>query len=255
MKSPVIKVHIVDDEPDSCNGLKSLLELYTDIKVLSISNSPKEGLRAVLGSPPDILFLDIQMPQMDGIEFLKRIAPLLKQLSVVVISAHKDYAIAALQESAFDYILKPVGNEDIERVLMKYHSRVSETNNNPKMPENHQYQSKFIIRTNDGMEIINLPDIIYVEADKNYSYFYLSSGQRKISCYNIGKLEKQLYNACFKRISRKHIINLARLDSIDGRKKVCIMKAGPKVISLKYSVSLFEVVDLMANNFPLYKIQ
>ncbi|VAW19750.1 hypothetical protein MNBD_BACTEROID01-1820 [hydrothermal vent metagenome] len=254
MKSPVIKVHIVDDEPDSCNGLKSLLEFYPDIKVLNVSNSPREGLRAVLSSPPDILFLDIQMPQMDGIEFLKRIEPLLKQLSVVVVSAHKDYAIAALQESAFDYILKPVGNEDIERVLMKYH-RIPEMNSNPKMTENHQYLSKFLIRTNDGMEIINLPDIIYVEADKNYSYFYLSSGQRKVSCYNIGKLEKQLYDACFKRISRKHIINLARLDSIDGRKKVCIMKAGSKVIALKYSVSLFEVVDLMANNFPLYKIQ
>ncbi len=245
MSTPLISIQIIDDEPSSCNLLQVLLNEIPNVSISKVSYSSYEGLNAAVITPPDLLFLDMAMPEMDGIKLMKKINSLNNKMKIVAVSGSKDYAIKAIQESVFDYLLKPFDKNELIRVINKYNQFKKEqeeidSSTSPKINE-----SKFIFRTHNGLDIINIPDIVFVEADKNYSSFFLHSENRKICCYNIGKVEKLLPKSSFKRISRKHIINLNRLDSVDTKKKVCNLRSQNELVSINYSITLKDVMELL----------
>lgn len=241
MATPKIKVQIVDDEKDGCFLLENLLSTFSNVSIVSINTSPLEGLNCLLKNPPDILFLDMNMPVLNGIKFLKRMGSLRNKVKVIAVSGHVEYAIEAIQENIFDYLLKPPCIEDMNRVF----GRISSNGETSNLENELRKKNKFVFRTNNGADIINLDEIVYVEADKNYSYFFLSTGTRKVSCINLGKLETMLPASEFIRISRKYIINLNLLDSIDTKKKQYKMRSGPDIISLRYSISLNEIIGFL----------
>jgi two-component system, LytTR family, response regulator len=114
-----IKAFIVDDEADACELLQNLLSAFSAFGVTQTYSDALQALDAAITETPDIIFLDIGMPEITGLEFLKQVNEFTPETRVVFVSAHKNYALEALQNNAFDFIPKPVDKNELRRVVHK----------------------------------------------------------------------------------------------------------------------------------------
>ena len=120
----MIRTIIIDDEEDGRNGLKIALKKYCpEIDIQHICESPEEGLDVIKKSKPDLVFLDVQMPNMSGFDLLQQVAPV--GFEVIFVTAHDQYAIKAIKFSALDYLLKPVDIQDLMHAVKKVKERIS----------------------------------------------------------------------------------------------------------------------------------
>src|SRR5512137_1136053 len=180
-----LKTIIVDDEQDAVDFINSIIGEYcTSLEVVAKANNVIQGVSAINDKKPDLVFLDVEMPNGNGFDLLAQFPE--KNFDVVFITAFNHYAIKAIKFSAVDYILKPINiNEFIEavdRVVKKRSERSAPGNENLRiLMENLRspLPSRLAIPTADGMEYLNPKDIIRIEADRSYSWFFIT-GDRKI---------------------------------------------------------------------------
>jgi two-component system, LytTR family, response regulator len=209
-----INTIIVDDEENARSNLKLIIEDYCpEINIVAEAGSAEEARLLIAEHNPDLLFLDINMPNEDGFELLESIEN--KDFSVIFITAHNQFALKALKAGAIDYIEKPIDIEDLQTAI----SKVSETS---KKAENVDYslikdllngykndsKSDIIsVPTLSGYEIIRIEDIIHLEADESYTRIFLTNGKKCTSSMTIARYEKVLDGNIFYRVHKSHIIN------------------------------------------------
>ncbi len=208
-----IKTIIIDDEENARNNLKLMLEEFCPtINVLAEAGSAEEARKLIAEYSPDLLFLDINMPNEDGFELLDSIDN--KNFSVIFVTAHNQFALKALKAGAIDYIEKPIDIEDLQTSVGKI--RVSEKSNNVdfnmirELLHEYKNDSKsdiIAIPTLSGYEIIKVEDIVHLEADESYTKIFLSDGKKCTSSMTIAKYEKVLDENIFYRVHKSHIIN------------------------------------------------
>lgn len=207
-----IRTIIIDDEENARNNLKLMLEEFCPlVDVLAEAGSADEARKLIIEHQPDLLFLDINMPNEDGFELLDSIEE--KNFSVIFVTAHNQFALKALKAGAIDYIEKPIDIEDLQNAVSKIkvestgnvnYSMIRELLNEYK---NDSKSDIIAVPTLSGYEIIKVEDIIHLEADESYTKIFLTNGKKCTSSMTIAKYEKVLDDNIFYRVHKSHIIN------------------------------------------------
>ena len=228
-------VFIIDDEQDAGMLLQNLLLDFSPVHVKHVFTDALSALNRAVTEQPDVVFLDIDMPEITGMEFLQQLSKFSPQTKVVFVSAHKKYALEALQNGAFDFIPKPVGTDDLRRVV---HKLIASGKFNGRMAEN---SHRLLLKTNEGHHYVAAEKILLLEAEGNYTHLVLTENKKLFSGVNLGRIYEQLPQNLFVRISRKHIINKNHLTFMNFCKKQCTVSANGKEHQLEVSVKLKEL--------------
>ena len=205
---------IVDDE---INGLKSLeyllAELKEEVNLVGATTDAIEAIELINNYRPDVVFLDISMPQLNGFEVLERLK--FKNFYLVFTTAHKEYALQALKQGATDYLLKPIDRKELYKTIQKVQQRMIENLVKPNIYEilkliAQAQNTRVFLPTKQGTEYVTPADIIYIEADSNYTKVFLRNGQTIQVNTLLKDFEKQLCKAEFNfiRIHHSYIINV-----------------------------------------------
>ena len=217
----MIRTIIIDDEPSAVSVLTTLLQRHCkeDIELLATSNDPVEGRTLIEQLHPDLVFLDVEMPGMTGVDLVRSFK--VPSFRVVFVTAYDAYAVEAFRVSAIDYLLKPIGSEDVIKVVQKIRTDVrnelSKLSNQlqqlDKLLNNHpdSADQKIGIAMSDKIVFINFSDIIYCEASGPYTHVYLNNGQKLVSSKALGEFESQLSGNKFFRVHHHYLINLNRI--------------------------------------------
>lgn len=217
----MIRTIIIDDEPSAVNVLALILKQKCrhDVEIIATSVSPKDGRALIEQLQPDLVFLDIEMPGMNGVNLLRTFST--PWFRVVFVTAFDHYAMEAFRLSAFDYLLKPVEADDVIKVISKI-KEDKERNQNLLSTQiqqlekilsnnNHSAETKIGISMADKIIFINVSEILYCEASGSYTNLYLSDGKKIIASKSLRDFEAQLANNHFFRIHHSFLINLKRI--------------------------------------------
>lgn len=209
----ILRTVIVDDEQDAVNFIESIAKEYCpNIEIVGKAYSAIEGVEVISNEKPDLVFLDVEMPHGSGFDLLAGFPE--KEFDVIFITAFNHYAIRAIKFSAVDYILKPINiNEFIEAVKRVEESRKEKkgsSTNFQTLFENLQtaLPSKLAIPTSSGMEYLNTREIIRIEADRSYSWFFMNNGDKFLVSRNLKEYQELLSDRNFFRTHNSHLINL-----------------------------------------------
>lgn len=214
MGETTISCIIIDDDPFSSETLKDFLLNYPEIQVLKCLNESYFAIKHLAILKPDIAFLDINMPQKNGISILNEINDLGISTKVIFITAHQDYLMDALKKNAFDYILKPLKKQELDETIKRYINSTTP----PQAKNTNTLQSednKLIIQNGNGTLILEREKIAYIEADGCYTKLYLTDTKTEVISKNIGKVQSLFPDSIFFKISRSCIINTSYLNRID----------------------------------------
>jgi two-component system, LytTR family, response regulator len=209
-----LKTVIIDDEHDAVNFISSIIGEYCpSLEVVGKAHNVLEGVAVITDKKPDLVFLDIEMPNGTGFDLLSHFPE--KDFDVVFITAFNHYAIKAIKFSAVDYILKPINiNEFIEavnKVVQKRNEKSPASDESFRMlMENlkSSHPTRLAIPTSDGMEYLNPKDIIRIEADRSYSWFHITGNRKILVSKHLKEFQDLLSDRYFFRSHNSHLINL-----------------------------------------------
>ena len=209
----MIKAIIIDDEPYSCESLVTLLERYCpNVKVADICYSGESGISAILEQQPQIVFLDIEMPKMNGFEMLEKLPEI--SFQIIFTTSYDQYAIKAIRFSALDYLLKPVDREELQRAVQKVTQQ-----QNHQLPQQLEILlqkvrqpapaiQKIALPTLEGLEMVPVDSIISCSSDSNYTIFLLKNKQKLVASRTLKEIEEMLEGYSFVRVHHSHMVNL-----------------------------------------------
>lgn len=234
----MIKALIIDDEVNGAESLQILLQKYCSnyVCIDGICHSGKDGAEKILKLKPELVFLDIQMPHMNGFELLASLPE--RDFQVIFTTAFDDYAIQAFKVNAIDYLLKPIDPDDLVQAVKKARSQIRQVglgNGNMdkllKQLKQQQFQvKKLAIPNADGVTFVELDDIPRIEADSNYTTIYTSAGKKYIVAKTLKEYEELLEDYNFLRVHSSTLINLKYVEKyIRGDGGFVIMKDGSQV--------------------------
>ena len=233
-----LKTIIVDDENNARENLKMLLADYCpEVEVVALAESGNKARELIDLYDPQLLFLDIKMPGEDGFSFLSSLNK--RNFSVIFVTAHNQFALKAFKANAVDYIEKPVDIDDLKNAvnkvvgLRKAGATDAETGVQRLLDGlvSVKTPGTVAIPTSDGFIMARMEEIVYLEADENYTTLYLSNGKKYLSCGSIKRYEDILDKNMFFRTHRSFIINVAYHLKEFSRKEgnMVIMSNGAKI--------------------------
>lgn len=235
-----IRALLIDDEKEAHDVIERLLLRIGGIEIAGHVFDADEAMPAVRQLKPDIIFLDIQMPGKDGICIANDIKSSRIQSTVIFVTAYSNYALAALKAAAFDYLLKPVDIEDLQVVITRYLTERGSNSLESKLEiliENYYSKPKLLFNTRSGCLILDESEIIYCQADVNYTRFVLSGKREELVTLNIAKVMEMLRKEEFYRLDRSHIINLSCLRKVDRGLKICELNKDHERYTIKSPLS------------------
>ncbi len=200
-----MKAIIIDDEVHCTESLSILLEKYSDVKVTRVFYNPLDALKVIEQLDFDILFIDIEMPELNGLEFVNAID--CNSCHIVFTTAYDEYAIRAFKLNAFDYLLKPIGKTDLLATL----GRLKKVSTSIKVNNQHPLVSriqKIAIPCMSGFEMLMMKDILYIEADGNYVRIFTKNRKTILCAKSLKEIEIQLRALPFVRIHHSYIVYL-----------------------------------------------
>ena len=224
----LLKILIVDDEPEARELLKFILQEEDGLEVVGMADCVDEALALLEQEKPDLVLLDIQMPGKDGFHFIEQVKQREFEPGIIFVTAFDHYAIQAIRNSVFDYIMKPVRQEELYGAIARFRARdvkregqnLSELLRVLKGTET----SKVKLNTRSGYILIYPPEVVYCKADGNYTHIQLSGGSREITTQNLGAIEELLNSGTFFRVSRSYLVNLKYLARVDRKNSLCVLE-------------------------------
>lgn len=217
----MMRTILIDDEPLARDVVKHYLSSFPDIEVVAECSDGFEGLKAITQHQPDFIFLDIQMPRINGFEMLELVE---KPPAVIFTTAFDEYAIKAFEVNAIDYLLKPIEQARFDQAIQKLPSRLSNAESGATQELldsaalSPSQNSRVVVKKNGVIKIIAIADIHYLEADDDYVKLSTTEGifhKNKTMSF----FEQTLDAAHFIRIHRSYIINLAQVTKIELKEK------------------------------------
>lgn len=199
---------IIDDEPLAADLLASYASKTPFLNLTGTYNSAISAIRELRNNPVDIIFLDIQMPEISGVEFAK-ILP--KETRIIFTTAFNQYALEGYKVNAIDYLLKPISYDD----FLKSANRALEWFNTVNKQETYKRDRFIMIKSDYKLQRIPFDDILYIEGLKDYVRIYLESGNKIMSLMNMKKLEDYLPKPEFMRTHRSYIVHMTKITVID----------------------------------------
>lgn len=211
----MIKTILVDDEPRGLSALKRLLEIYCpDIKIIGECLDTRSAIEQIQLLEPELVFLDIGMPDKNGFDLLNELSPM--PFEVIFVTAHNEYTVQAFRYSAIDYLLKPVEEdlliEAVRRAAQRIADKTSASQVETFLYNLHRVHTpaemKLCIPDMKGFQVVQLADVIYCESESSYTIFYLLNGRRITASKSIIEYELLLERSGFCRIHKSFLVNL-----------------------------------------------
>ena len=203
-----INCAIIDDEPLAAGLLRSYAEKTPFLNLIGTFGSALEAMKELRENPAQLLFLDIQMPELSGIEFAKILPP---ETKVIFTTAFQQYAIEGYKVSALDYLLKPISYEE----FLKAANRALEWFTVSTKQQTYAEDRFMFVKSDYKLIRVALDDILYIEGLKDYVRIYLADGTKIMSLMNMKKLEDYLPRPEFMRTHRSYIVHMTKTQSID----------------------------------------
>ena len=225
----MIKVIIVDDEPLAQDVLETYVEKFPELSLVQKCNNALEANEVLKNQDIDLMFLDIQMPQLTGIDFLKTLT---RPPLVIFTTAYPNYALEGFELNALDYLLKPISLERFIKAVNKAVEQIKLQRNEPgsassNAAEGSDHPDYIFVKADKKLIKVNYHDIIYIEGLKDYVIIRMEN-QRVITLQTMKSLEDKLPAPRFKRIHRSYIINIDKINAIVGNMVEVMEKNLPK---------------------------
>lgn len=209
-----MKIGIIDDEVHCVESLVyELAHLQEPVEIVFASSKIEEVIPVIRTSEIDLLFLDVEMPRLNGFELLDLLGEV--DYEVVFTTAYSQYAVKAFKYRAFDYLLKPVGKEELVEVIRKYRKSRKERHAQEmgvmqfisQLKKDNIIQSKIAVPVSEGLEFIKVNQILYAQSQNNYTMLYLLGGSNLLFSKTLKEVEKTLKKYFFIRIHQSYLIN------------------------------------------------
>lgn len=230
----MIKAIIVDDEPNCCKTLSILLNRYCpEVEVTGTYYNGIEALQAISTKSPDVVFLDVEMPKMNGFEMLEKLSSV--NFHLIFTTSYDQYALKAFRFSAIDYLLKPVDREELQKAIKKVTERsmpiadqlqiLLQKVNHPGNPVN-----KIALPTMEGLQMVLVESILYCESDDNYTILILKNNTKLVVSRTLKEVEEMLQEHSFVRVHRSYLVNINEIEKyIKGEGGYLLMTNGAMV--------------------------
>ncbi|NTW29303.1 MAG: response regulator [Coriobacteriia bacterium] len=212
----MLKALVIDDEAPARSELRFLLSEAGGVEVVGEAGNAVEALQLIKAIPYDVLFLDIQMPGLTGVQLAAALSGLSKPPAVVFVTAHSEHAVKAFEVNATDYLMKPVELSRLKQAI----ARLA-----PALEPASAKVERIPVEKAGRKLLISVDEILYVMAKDDYSYLHTTS-DRFLSTLSLAQLEAKLDSAGFFRIHRRYLVNLARV------KEVAPLYGGTLVLTL-----------------------
>lgn len=232
---------LIDDEISNLKGLAQKLgKLFPHIEITATFQKPEDAVKALKEKQPDLFFLDIEMPRINGFELLAKLKEI--QFQVIFVTAYSEYAIEAFKQNAIDYVLKPIDNEDLIIAVNKAITAIQTKNDLENksrlvnlLTNTISNNNKIIVPTAKGLSFIPEEEVMHLEGYEGYTKIHLTDTTVMTSSYNLGKFEK-LLNPKFFKCHKSHIVNLEKVRHfenegylvLDTEERIPISKANKK---------------------------
>jgi len=229
----MLRAIIIDDEPESRNTIRNILATYCEkVNVVDEAENVGSGVQSIKMNKPDLVFLDIQMPDGTGFDLLQQVGNVVFQ--VIFVTAFDQYALKAIKFSALDYILKPIDPQLLIEAVNKAKNPEQDiktiTHQISTLLRNKNGFERITLPTFEGLRFINLKDIVRCEADNNYTHFFLNSGEDILVTKTLKEYEDSLSGLDFIRVHQSHLVNIKFIDRyIKGDGGTIIMVDGSEV--------------------------
>jgi two-component system LytT family response regulator len=229
-----IRTLIVDDEPLARSNLRVLLRLDPEVEIVNECGSGAEALAEIRGEKPDLVFLDVQMPECDGFDVLAGLGKNLPP-AVVFVTAYDQYALRAFEAGALDYLLKPFDNARVERAMERAKQKVSSGKEQPRILE------RLVIKSVGEVSFVKVCEIDWIEAANYYASLHVGS-RTYLLRRTLSELEQELDPNVFCRIHRSAIVKLDRVRGLrlseDGEYDVLLENGAKLRMSRRYRKQL-----------------
>jgi DNA-binding LytR/AlgR family response regulator len=203
---------VIDDEPLAISLLKDHISKVSFLELAGVYSNPVEALLEFNNNPVDLIFLDIQMPQLNGVQFMQLLQ---NRAQVIIASAYQEYAIDGFENNVVDYLLKPISFERFYRAVEKAYNQKHPSAKISKAPDVLPATGGYIfVKVENKMVRVELDDILYVEGLKNYVSIYTKT-QRIISLQVMKQLEEVLPSHRFIRVHKSYIVALDKIQAIE----------------------------------------
>lgn len=232
-----IRTLLVDDEPRGLSALKMLLEFHCpEAEIVGMSGDANDAVQKIRTLKPELVFLDIAMPEKNGFDLLREIQPV--DFEIIFVTAHSDFMLQAFRFSAVDYLLKPVEDNLLVDAVKRASKRIEEKAGGDRLdtllynlrnPESGQKQ-KICISSLKGFQVVKVSDIIYCEASSNYTNFYFADRPLICASRPMHEFEELLADSNFLRVHKSILINLEHVkEYLRGDGGLILLSNGTKV--------------------------
>jgi len=203
----MIKCYVIDDEFHAIEILCDLISKTPGLELVGHATNPLVGLDFVTANAPDLTFVDINMPELSGLEFAELVN---MYTNIIFTTAYDQFAVKAFEKEALDYLLKPIAHERFLKCINKYKKQ------NAKF--RHIVQDHFYVKCDvkSKMVRINTADVVFIEGALNYIIIHTSDGKQQITYLTMGEIQNYLPLETFSRIHKSFIINNTKIKSISG---------------------------------------
>jgi len=225
-----INAIIVDDEADARKSLQLMIEQYfnDDIEIKAVVKSVKEAIKGINSYKPDLVFLDIEMPNENGFLLLEYYEDY--DFEIIFTTAHQQYALRAIKSAALDYLLKPIKPDDLAKAIDQFKKR-NRTLNKLKintfinnLENDLEINKKVLFPTQSGYQVEKINNILYCKAEVNYSYIYTLNKNPYLITTTLKALEELLPENIFFRTHKSHLVNLNYIESFNRKEMAVIME-------------------------------
>jgi len=247
-----MKVILVEDEKNVRKGLAQMLNTFCpDIQIIGEAASVKEAIKLSKTTLFDLVFLDIELTDGSGIDFLRTVHP--RNFQVIFVTAYNQYAIDAFRLSAADYLLKPVNPEHlveaVKKVTQMYSKTITDTSLSLLLHNWSGQESKMMLKDADNIYIIKVKEILHCAADGGYTRFFLESGQEILTSVTLKEYEKMLSKWGFIRSHHSHLVNynhIIRFSKSDGG--MLVLSSGTEIpVSSRKKEHLLKTLQELAS--------
>ena len=226
---------IIDDEENARQTISKMIsQECEDVQIVAEAGDIENGLSILSKHQPEVVLLDIQLPDGTGFDLLERLDSY--DFKLIFITAFEEYAVKAFKFSAIDYLLKPFDPEEVKKALKKAKEVMDKEETRLKLNaflsniDNISKEvKKIVLKTSDSIHLVNVQDIIRCQSDCNYTYFYLYGGKKMIVSRTLKEFDSMLTPYGFFRVHQSHLVNLNYMDFFNKENEKIVLKDGSSV--------------------------
>ncbi len=232
----MITAIIIDDEQGSIEALEWELEVFAkELKIVGTFEEPVLALEAVSKLRPDLVFLDIEMPNMNGFEWLQQVAEI--DFDVIFTTAYDEFAVKAFKVSAVDYLLKPIDETELGKAIEKVKNKRTRPITQKHLEQLYQNLKSenptfpaIALPTIEGLEFVEVEHIIHCDSESNYTNIYLTSGEKILVSKTLKEIEAMLADHHFFRVHHSHLVHLIHVKKyVKGKGGYLVLKNGKSI--------------------------